>query len=301
VPGADADAAGFSRENRLIEYYPQLAHTSRITAMRAATDQESSMTAVNLAHRVPLLTALLFLSVLAPVTVNADVYDEAVAQSGRSRGDLERDPIDHPAEVLRLAGIHSGMQVADILSAGGYNAELLSYIVGPSGHVFMLNNAATDNWSGNYWKIRLANNRLPNVEHQTIDIEHLPLPDRSLDAEVFIKDYHDLYWIDDNPKTLWPRIRAGKVLDELARVLKPGGILLVVDHSAKPGTGRMDAQRLHRIDEAYARADFEKHGFEFVSQSDVLRRPDDKRDQISYKPPMLGKTDRFVLVFHRRA
>lgn len=249
----------------------------------------------------PLVAIVLVLGNFAVSNVSADIYDDAVAHAGRPGDDVSRDAIDHPAEVLRLAGIRSGMQVADILGAGGYNAELISYIVGPTGHVFILNNAATDGWSGNYWKVRLANNRLPNVEHRTIDLEHLPLADQSLDAEVFIKDYHDLYWIDDSPKTLWPRMHPGKVLDEMARVLKPGGILLVVDHSAKAGTGRMDAQRLHRIDEAYARADFEKHGFEFVSTSDVLRRPDDRRDQISYKPPMLGKTDRFVLVFHRRS
>ena len=53
------------------------------------------------------------------------------------------------------------------------------------------------------------------------------------------------------------------------------------------------------IDEAYARGDFEKHGFTYVSTSDVLRRPDDPRDQITYKGPMVGKTDRFVMVFRK--
>jgi predicted methyltransferase len=80
-------------------------------------------------------------------------------------------------------------------------------------------------------------------------------------------------------------------------VVKPGGILLLVDHSAKPGTGSADAGSLHRIDEAYARRDFEKHGFSYVSKSELLRRPDDPRDQITYKGPMVGKTDRFVMVF----
>jgi len=259
------------------------------------------MAAASLFRRCTLTGAtLLTVGWLACASGAADIYDAAVAHPGRPADDLKRDAIDHPAEVLRLTGIGPGMQVADILSAGGYNAELLSYIVGPTGHVLMLNNAATDRWSGDYWKTRLANHRLPNVEHRTIDLQRLPLPDRSLDAEVFIKDYHDLYWIDDDPKDLWPKMRPSIVLEELARVLKPGGILLVVDHSAKPGTGRADAQTLHRIDEAFARADFEKHGFEFVATSDVLRRPDDARDQISYKPPALGKTDRFVLVFHRK-
>ena len=258
------------------------------------------MPRVNPARRSTcLLAAFLTLGTLAAASAHADIYDAAVAHYGRSAEDLKRDPLDHPAEVLRLSGIGPGMRVADILAAGGYYSELLSYIVGSRGHVVMLNNKATDYWSDNYWEKRLANRRLPNVEHRLIDLEHLPLADRSLDAEIFIKDYHDLYWVDTDPKSPWPKMDPGKVLDEMARVLKPGGILLLVDHSAKPGTGSADAGRLHRIDEAFARADFEKHGFEFVASSDVLRRPDDARDQLCYKPPALGKTDRFVMLFHR--
>ena len=81
--------------------------------------------------------------------------------------------------------------------------------------------------------------------------------------------------------------------------MRPGGILLLVDHSARPGTGSADAGRLHRIDEQFARRDFEKHGFIFVRSSDVLRRPDDARDMITYQGEMLGETDRFVMVFRR--
>jgi predicted methyltransferase len=83
-------------------------------------------------------------------------------------------------------------------------------------------------------------------------------------------------------------------------VLKPGGLLLLVDHSAKPGTGSADAGTLHRIDEAYTVHDFEKRGFKVIGKSDLLRRPDDKRELVSYTPPGLGKTDRFVLVFRKQ-
>ncbi|HUL46055.1 MAG TPA: methyltransferase domain-containing protein [Steroidobacteraceae bacterium] len=258
------------------------------------------MPAMNAARaRACFVAAFLALGALAAAGARADIYAAAVAHQGRSAEDLERDPIDHPAEVLRLSGIGPGMRVGDVLAAGGYYSELLSYIVGPRGHVIMLNNRASDYWSDNYWEKRLANRRLPNVEHRLIDLEHLPLADASLDAEILIKDYHDLYWVDPDRNSPWPKMNPAKVLDEMARVLKPGGILLLVDHSAKRGTGSADAGRLHRIDEAFARADFERHGFELVATSDVLRRPDDARDQLSYKPPALGKTDRFVMVFHK--
>jgi predicted methyltransferase len=58
---------------------------------------------------------------------------------------------------------------------------------------------------------------------------------------------------------------------------------------------------LHRIEESYAIKDFESHGFKVAAKSDLLRRPDDARDQVSYKGPMLGKTDRFVVVFRKSA
>jgi predicted methyltransferase len=109
--------------------------------------------------------------------------------------------------------------------------------------------------------------------------------------------YHDLYWVD--PTNEWPKIDTGGVLDQLVRALKPGGVLLLVDHSATPGSGTTAASSLHRIEESYAVKDFEKRGLKVVAKSDLLRRPDDARDQISYKGPAAGKTDRFVLVFRK--
>jgi predicted methyltransferase len=226
-----------------------------------------------------------------------DVYDAAVANPHRPAEDRKRDASDRPANVLRLAQIRPGMTVGDYLAAGGYYSELLSYIVGPKGHVLLFNNPRYDAWSNNGFEQRLQGGRLPNVEHRSINLEHLDVPDKALDAMIVIKVYHDLYWVDD--KDGWPKIDTDKALSEMARVIKLGGTLVLVDHSAKPGTGSSDAGRLHRIDEDYARTDFEHHGFHLIAKSDVLRRPDDPRDALTYQGPMVGKTDRFVLVFHR--
>jgi predicted methyltransferase len=257
------------------------------------------MFAIAKINRIAVLVVAGACALVANATANAaDIYDAAVAHAGRGAEDLKRDAIDHPAEVLRLSGIKPGMQIADVLAGDGYYSELASYIVGPKGHVQLINNAGFDKFSNNAWQQRIADHHLTNVEHRTVDMAKLGLADGSLDAVLLIKAYHDLYWVDE--KFGWPKIDAGGVLDQLAKALKPGGVLLLIDHSAKAGVGSADAGTLHRIDEAYARKDFEAHGFTFVKSSDLLRKPEDKRDQISYKPPMLGKTDRFVYVFRKR-
>jgi predicted methyltransferase len=259
------------------------------------------MSALAMGRRPLPLVALALLTAMAGASPRSgDIYDAAVAHPGRPERDLKRDPIEHPAEVLRLAGLRPGMQVADYMAADGYWSELASYIVGPKGHVLLINNATWDYWAGNHWQERI-DGRLRNVEHRTVDAEHLDLPDNSFDALLLVKAFHDFYWIDDDPKANWPRFDVERVVSEIARVVKPGGILLLVDHSAKAGTGSADAGTLHRIDEQYARQQFERHGFKVVATSDVLRRPDDPRDQITYKGPMVGKTDRFVVVFRKQS
>jgi predicted methyltransferase len=245
-------------------------------------------------------SSLLFCAAFLAATLHAnpaDRFDAAVASPGRSAADLKRDALDHPADILRLSGIASGMRIADVLAGDGYYSELASYVVGPKGKIFMINNAAFDHWSEGPLQARLQPGRLANVEHETLDLNHMNLAPESLDAVFLIKVYHDLYWVDS--EGVWPKIDTRGVLDQLARALKPGGVLLLVDHSAKARSGSTAASALHRIEESYAITDFESRGLKVVAKSDLLRRPDDARDLVSYKGPMLGKTDRFVLVFRK--
>jgi predicted methyltransferase len=237
--------------------------------------------------------------VASPVGNAADEYDAALTHAGRPAADSARDSIDHPADMLRVAGIKPGMTVADVLAGDGYYSELLSYVVGPKGHVYLINNLAFDNWSQPALKDRMAGGRFANVTQQTVDLNDMKLAPTSLDAILLVKVYHDMYWVDTNPKSPWPKVDVDAVLNQLSRALKPGGVLLLIDHSAKAGHGKSDAGELHRIEEAFAVQDFTAHGFKVIAKSDLLRRPDDSRNLISYKGPAVGKTDRFVLVFRK--
>jgi len=238
-------------------------------------------------------------AIAAPVCSAADIYDAAVQHAGRTDEDQKRDALDHPAEILRLAGIKPGMKVGDFMAGDGYYSELLSYIVGPKGHVLLINNPSFDRWANNAWEGRIAHNRLPNVEHVTVDLNHMEIADGSLDALLVVKVYHDLYWVDTEANN-WPRVETAAALDKLVKTLKPRGILVIVDHSSKPGAGNTEAGSLHRIEETFALKDFESRGMKLVAKSDVLRMPSDPRTQVSYKQPILGKTDRFVLVFRKQ-
>src|SRR5277367_1636777 len=136
--------------------------------------------------RNPIVLCMLCLLTFAHASA-ADVYDAAVAHEGRSAADLKRDPLDRPADILRLSGIKPGMRVADVLAGDGYYSELASYVVGPTGKVFMINNAAFDHWSEGPLQARLQANRLANVEHETLDLNHMNLRKKSLDPILLIK------------------------------------------------------------------------------------------------------------------
>ena len=242
--------------------------------------------------------AVATLSGCAGVSINESAGIERVlAAPSRSAADRERDTREKPAEVLALAKFRRGDTVADILAGGGYYSEILSGIVGPQGKVLLVNNPGYDGFGKKGYTERLAGNRLPNVQHIVGPSDALGMGENVLDGAVIVMSYHDLYWVDD--KQGWPKVDAGQFLDQITRALKPGSVLLVVDHSAKQGTGSADAQTLHRIDEQFTIADFRRHGLEWEAAIPVLRNADDDRSKNVFDPAIRGKTDRFVHLYRK--
>lgn len=225
------------------------------------------------------------------------VYTRAVADPARSAKDRERDAREKPAEVLALAGFAPGMKIADIFAGGGYYSELIGDVVGPGGSVLLLNNTAYQQFSREELKERLKDGRLANVKPMLVESCDLRLGQGDLDGALIVMSYHDLYYADEQGG--WAPINAGNFLGQIHDALKPGGILLIVDHAANAGTGRTAAQELHRIDEAFAKRDIESHGFRLEKTWDGLRNAADGHGTNVFDPSIRGRTDRFVHVYRR--
>jgi predicted methyltransferase len=228
---------------------------------------------------------------------NAALVAAAIANPARIAADRERDLRDHPQDVLSITGWGPGDRIADIFGGGGYYSELIASMVAPTGSVRLINNPPYDGFSKAGREPRLANNRLPNVSYEVLPPSDMQLGKSTLDGALIVMTYHHLYVADE--KDGWPAIDASQFIDQIVAALKPGATLLIVDHQARPGSGKDDTQALHRIEASYAAADFRNHGLELVRTLDVLANPADDHSKNVFDPAIRGKTDRFVQLYRK--
>ena len=107
------------------------------------------------------------------------------------------------------------------------------------------------------------------------------------------QNYHDMHLAFMGPADL------AVVNRRVFASLKPGGVYLVIDHSAKAGSGLRDTETLHRIDAALARREIEAAGFIYEGESRVLRNPNDPLTASVFDASIRGRTDQFVYKFRK--
>ena len=241
----------------------------------------------------------LTLPVASAQAVPADVA-AAVSAPGRQQDHVALDEVRRPVEVLRWLGLERGDRVLDYFTGSGYYAEIMARAVGPRGLVVGWNSPG---FAANE-RVRAALNgiheRSPNTMFYSTPTTAISFPSESFDFILLHLVYHDAYW--ESTRFNLPRIDPNTVTRALFEATRPGGIVGVIDHVANPGREtRAEVEATHRILPETVRADFERAGFVFDGESDLLRNPQDDRSVNVFQPSIRGRTDRFMFRFRKPA
>jgi predicted methyltransferase len=228
----------------------------------------------------------------APADISA-----ATAQPSRSADNVKLDESRKPAELLNFLGLEEGMTVIDMFGGNRYWAEITAPAVGPRGKVYVWQPTQfyDDKTKAAFTEFAA---KAPNVSIVSTPFEAPQLPANYADFMLINLDYHDLYW--ESAKFGVKRMEPDPFLKAVYAAMKPGGVVGVVDHAAAAGGDtRQVVDKLHRIDPAVVKADFQRAGFVLEAESDLYRNPADNRSLLVFDPKIRGKTDRFVLKFRK--
>jgi predicted methyltransferase len=241
---------------------------------------------------VGMLASLSMLAVwgtAAAQDAKAPDYKAIVASPDRSDADRQTDQRRQPAKMLAFIDVKSGMKVLDMGAGAGYSTELLARAVGPGGAVYAQESATVMERIKDKFDIRAQNPAMKNVAHVIRNYDDPIPPDVGrLDLITFFFAYHDV--------TYMPVDRA-EMNKKMFAALKPGGFLVIADHSARAGDGINVAKTLHRIEESTLRKEIEAAGFKLATEADFLKHPEDPRDAAVFRPQV--PTDEFVLKYQK--
>jgi len=227
---------------------------------------------------------------------NSSAAAMAVADPSRPDSDTARDADRKPAQTLAFSGIKPGDKVADYVADSGYFTRLFASVVGSNGHVY----AVEPTGFFKYQSFVKAAAELqgyavahPNVTVTTAAaLEGLRFPEK-LDLFWISQNYHDLH-----DKFMGP-VDTAAFNKSVYEALKPGGLYVVLDHSAAPGAAADVTETLHRIESSTVRREVEAAGFKFDSESSILANTADPRTAKVFDQTIRGHTDQFILKFRK--
>lgn len=212
----------------------------------------------------------------------------------------------NPQETLKFFGIKPGMTVAEVLPGRGWYTKILLPYLGKDGHLIGVDYNQTM-WP-NFWFAdeQFIERKTIWVDTWTRDAAGWATPDSArisafqfgqmpkklkgtADAILFIRAFHHLVRLQDKGNYL------SQALDETYNILKPGGIVGIVQHRAhedrpdKWADGNNGYLKKSLVVKA-----MQDKGFKLVAESDINANPKDKADpgDIVWRlPPTLRGSD----------
>ena len=216
--------------------------------------------------------------------VYAQDYAAILAAPDRTDADRQNDGKRQAAQFLPFIGAKTGMKILDLGAGAGYSSELLARSVGDSGKVYAQNMNKSEKLEA-----RMQTPAMRNAVALARPFEDpAPAEAGAFDMITFFFAYHD---------TIHLGVDRARMNKAIFAALKPGGYLVIADHSALPEDGVNVSKTYHRIGESALRAEIEAAGFKLVSSGDFLRHPEDQRTAPVFRNPT--PVDEFVLKFQK--
>jgi predicted methyltransferase len=216
----------------------------------------------------------------------------ALADPSRA-ADRSADARRHPRELIALSGMKAGQRVLDLIPGNGYWSRVFSKIVGPRGRVYAVwPDAYAKLAQSNVATLRAISTTYPNVVTAVQPTTNLSAPE-PLDIVWTSQNYHDYA----DPFMGSPGSDA--LARAVFRILKPGGVFMVIDHSSAAGRGLADTDKLHRIDPETVKRQAKAAGFEFAGESRVLINPADPLTIPVFDASIRGRTSQFAFKFRK--
>src|SRR5215813_14552946 len=227
---------------------------------------------------------------------NSTAATMAVADPSRPDSDTARDADRKPEQTLGFSGVKPGDRVADYVADAGYFTRLFAGVVGANGHVYAVEPTAFFKFE--HFVKAVAELQGYAVTHPNLTVtiaaalEGLKFPE-TLDLFWISRNYHDLHDEFMGPVDIAAFNKA------VYSALKPGGVYVILDHSAALGAPANITETLHRIESSTVRREVEAVGFKFDSESSILANPADPRSAKVFDASIRGHTDQFILKFRK--
>lgn len=220
-----------------------------------------------------------------------DIIKSAMDNPARAEANSSRDAARMPDQVIKFMGVMPGDTVLDMVSNGGFYAEILAGVVGNEGrviaHMFPANGMDPDDaYSAT---IRNADH-MRNVVPIYASFNSLELKENTLDYVFLIQNFHDFYFDRFN-------VDVDRILAMYRKALKPGGIMAIIDHQAEEGAPATTGTTVHRIDAAFVKSRMAEAGYKLEGELDILKNTTDDPSVSVFDPSVRGKTSRFILKF----